>query len=229
MNHVNWSLEEKTFCVGKPSRGCVNYTQWLEIYEENWYLAVREFPEILYWEIDNELNNKDFMYIQGHFGEKRPPGNWQQCLPICCFVLRGAYTGQTRRRLRCWAESWIPTDLAFRRRIPEPRWSILWRRCTMRLNPGRHGSACPDDFFEVAGWHPYYYKNAPDDYFVEKNRKSTKSSADGRKKRKRSFSRSSAGMNRCGIWRIFPRQSSGCLRWWRNGALCGSAALLPLF
>ena len=34
---------------------------------------------------------------------------------------------------------------------------------------GRHGSTHPDDFFEVAAWHPYYYKNAPDDYFVQKN------------------------------------------------------------
>lgn len=55
MNHVNWSLEEKKFCVGKPARGNAGYTQWLETYEENWFLAVREFPEIQYWEIDNEI------------------------------------------------------------------------------------------------------------------------------------------------------------------------------
>ena len=73
MSHVNWSLESERFGVGKPVRQPwegSDYYRWLECYEETWYLVAKEFPEITYWEIDNEINNKDFMYTEGKFGEK---------------------------------------------------------------------------------------------------------------------------------------------------------------
>ena len=73
MSHVNWSLESGRFGAGKPVRQPwegSDYYRWLECYEETWYLVAEEFPEITYWEIDNEINNKDFMYTEGKFGEK---------------------------------------------------------------------------------------------------------------------------------------------------------------
>ena len=39
------------------------------------------------------------------------------------------------------------------------------------IESGEHGSFHPDDFFQVAAWHPYYYYKAPDDYFYEENNK----------------------------------------------------------
>ena len=169
MNHVNWSLEEKTFCVGKPSRGCVNYTQWLEIYEENWYLAVREFPEILYWEIDNELNNKDFMYIQGHFGEKLPTGELAAMSADMLFRASRGIHRANPQAITVLGGIVDPYGLG----IPETDTGTTMVNFMEALydaiESGRHGSTRPDDFFEVAAWHPYYYKNPPDDYFVEKN------------------------------------------------------------
>lgn len=67
MNHTNYGGDfssPTTFTTCKPSRDLSensNYRKWLKNYEESWYTLVRCFPEIEYWEIDNEINNNDFM------------------------------------------------------------------------------------------------------------------------------------------------------------------------
>lgn len=186
MNHVNWSLEEKTFCVGKPSRGCVNYTQWLEIYEENWYLAVREFPEILYWEIDNELNNKDFMYIQGHFGEKLPTGELAAMSADMLFRASRGIHRANPQAITVLGGIVDPYGLG----IPETDTGTTMVNFMEALydaiESGRHGSTRPDDFFEVAAWHPYYYTRRTIISW-RKTTKFTRSSAAGRTRRKRFF------------------------------------------
>lgn len=169
MNHVNWSLEENAFCVGKPSRTQPDYPRWLEIYEENWYLAVREFPEILYWEIDNEINNKDFLYIQGHFGEKLPTAELaSMSADLLFYASRGIHRANPQA-ITVMGGIVDPYGLG----IPETDTGTTMVNFMEALYDaiasGRHGSTHPDDFFEVAAWHPYYYKNAPDDYFVQKN------------------------------------------------------------
>ncbi|HIW74217.1 MAG TPA: hypothetical protein H9684_07820 [Firmicutes bacterium] len=169
MNHVNWSLKERKFCVGKPSRRQEDYTRWLEIYEENWYLAVREFPEILYWEIDNELNNKDFMFIQGRFGEKLPTG---ELAALSADLLLHASRGIHRANPQAITVMGGIVD-PYGLGIPETDTGTTMVNFLEALydaiESGRHGSTRPDDFFEVAAWHPYYYKSPPDEYFVEKN------------------------------------------------------------
>lgn len=169
MNHVNWSLEENAFCVGKPSRTQPDYPRWLETYEENWYLAVREFPEILYWEIDNEINNKDFLYIQGHFGEKLPTAELAaMSADLLFYASRGIHRANPQA-ITVMGGIVDPYGLG----IPETDTGTTMVNFMEALYDaiasGRHGSTHPDDFFEVAAWHPYYYKNAPDDYFVQKN------------------------------------------------------------
>ena len=71
MNHTNYSTNGY-FTVGKQKRQDYegsDYYNWLNDYEQSWYTLVSYFPEIIYWEIDNELNNHDFMYIDGKKGE----------------------------------------------------------------------------------------------------------------------------------------------------------------
>ena len=71
MNHHNFNNGMST--VGKLRRNMVpgsDYLLWLEDYYTTWYHLVSEFPEVQYWEIDNELNNPDFMFdavTQGRF------------------------------------------------------------------------------------------------------------------------------------------------------------------
>ena len=64
MNHHNFNATGNT--VAKPYKRDVSegsaYVEWLNDYYESWRTLVKEFPEVKYWEIDNELNNPDFMY-----------------------------------------------------------------------------------------------------------------------------------------------------------------------
>ena len=65
MNHQN--LNELGWMSPKPyARNMDNpdYVKWLEDYEQCWYTLVSAFPEITYWEIDNEPENDDFMYLK---------------------------------------------------------------------------------------------------------------------------------------------------------------------
>jgi hypothetical protein len=39
------------------------------------------------------------------------------------------------------------------------------------IDSGAHGSTDPDDYFQIACWHPYYYRKGPDRYFVEQNQR----------------------------------------------------------
>lgn len=169
MCHQNWSLEKRAFVLGKPSRQDPGYRSWLECYENCWYLLAKEFGEVLYWEIDNELNNKDFMYIEDHFGEK---------LSTCELAAMSAdmlfYASRGIHRANPQARTVLggivdPYGLG----VPETGTGTTMANYMEALydeiESGQHGSTAPDDFFEVAAWHPYYYRAAPDAYFVREN------------------------------------------------------------
>lgn len=62
MNHANFNSGSNI--SGKPARDITEgsyYTEWLLDYYYSWKTLVAEFPEVDYWEIDNEINNPDFM------------------------------------------------------------------------------------------------------------------------------------------------------------------------
>ena len=73
MNHHNFcTTQGKASPTAKPfardlSEGS-DYVQWLNDYYTSWKTLVAEFPEVLYWEIDNEVNNPDFMTDGGGKG-----------------------------------------------------------------------------------------------------------------------------------------------------------------
>ena len=72
MNHHNFWSKGKSSATAKPyardiSEGS-NYVQWLNEYYTSWKTLVAEFPEVTYWEIDNEVNNPDFMTDGGGKG-----------------------------------------------------------------------------------------------------------------------------------------------------------------
>ena len=64
MNHHNFNATGNT--VAKPYKRDVSdgsaYVEWLNDYYDSWRTLVKEFPEVKYWEIDNEVNNSDFMW-----------------------------------------------------------------------------------------------------------------------------------------------------------------------
>ncbi len=171
MSHVNWSLDKQTFCIGKPARSNPSYRRWLACYEETWYQAGKEFPEVSLWEIDNEINNKDFMYIEGKFGEKLPTEELAaMAADLLFFASRGIHRANPDA-MTIMGGIVDPIGLG----IPETGTGTTMRNFLEALydaiESGSHGSTEPDDFFQKAAWHPYYYKCEPDDYFIEQNNK----------------------------------------------------------
>jgi len=73
MNHHNFcTTRGKASTTAKPFARDISagseYVQWLNDYYTSWKTLVAEFPEVDYWEIDNEVNNPDFMTDGGGKG-----------------------------------------------------------------------------------------------------------------------------------------------------------------
>lgn len=99
MNHHNFNLDGSTNSTAKPySRDTDpegNYVKWLDLYYQAWYTLVKEFPEVTYWEIDNEPNNTDFMWD----GQSHSAYSLKQMAAITAdmFIMRRArYMTRTR-------------------------------------------------------------------------------------------------------------------------------------
>ncbi len=172
MSHTNWSVTENRFCGGKPTRIPVegsDYYKWLECYEETWYNVAKEFPEITIWEIDNEINNKDFMYLEGN---RERLLTLEEMAAMSADMLFYASRGIHRANpdaITVMGGIVDPMGLG----IPAPHTGITMVNFMEALydaiDSGEHGSFYYDDFFQVACWHPYYYKGMADSYFVEQN------------------------------------------------------------
>lgn len=169
MSHQNWSVRSKKFVVGKTDRGSSIYREWLETYERTWYNVVKEFPEIEYWEIDNEVNNPDFMYPEDRSGEA-----WSTEEMAAVTADMHFYASRGIHRANPDAVTVLggivdPMGLG----IPHPETGTTMVNFMEALydaiESGEHGSYYPDDFFQTAAWHPYYYKGQADEYFIAQN------------------------------------------------------------
>lgn len=169
MTHMNWSVELGKFVHGKPVRGSLRYTEWLETYERNWYNVAKEFPEITYWEIDNEVNNPDFMFTEGKRGEKLSTEEMAAITADMHFYGSRGIHRANPDAVTVLGGIVDPYGLG----IPTPGIGTTMVNFMEALydaiESGEHGSYFPDDFFQTAAWHPYYYKGQPDDYFVAQN------------------------------------------------------------
>lgn len=171
MNHTNWSVKDQRFTTGKPVRKPwdEDYQTWLNCYEESWYLAVKEFPEITYWEIDNEINNKDFMYTQGHFGEKLSTKEMAAlAADMLYYGSRGIHRANPKA-VTVMGGIVDPMGLGIPMSEIGTTMVNFMEALYDEIESGDHHSYYPDDFFQVAAWHPYYYKKEADSYFVEQN------------------------------------------------------------
>ncbi len=174
MNHQNYSLDGY-FTVGKHKRQAYEgskYYEWLDLYEQSWYTLVSSFPEVTYWEIDNEINNKDFMYIDG---ERETLLSTEEMADIATDMLFYASRGIHRANPDAVTiMGGIVDTLAVN--PEEPDYTLgtgnmipFLEKVYDNIDSGEFGSYYYDDFFQCAAWHPYYYRSAIDDNFIEKN------------------------------------------------------------
>ena len=178
MNHYSYH-HEGYFSIGKERRidfenPSSKYSIWLDDYETSWYTLANEFKEITYWEIDNELDNPDFMYIDG---AKNDVLNQTEMAHISLDML---YRGSIGIHKANKANNTIMGGLVDSNGLGKgSSYNNVYTGNNKEfleifydlIDSGEHGSIYYDDFFQIAAWHPYYYQGTADDYFVSENNK----------------------------------------------------------
>jgi len=174
LNHHNFY--NGTSMVGKPyarDLGNEEYIKWLDDYYTSWCTLVKEFPEVTYWEIDNEVNNKDFMTDAS--------GNDVYSQSEMAAIATDMFYYATRA-----IHDSNPGAKSVMGGLTEP--SGLGTGSTAaflqllydNIASGKYGyfygkedrskaSKNADDYFEIACWHPYVWDGFDVDYFVEVN------------------------------------------------------------
>ena len=147
MNHSNY-LNGNISQGKKPRRDLSQnstYRQWLLDYEQCWYNLARIFPEINYWEIDNEINNDDFMapYDGGvafTLDEKA-----RISADMLFHASRGIHHANKN------AKTISGGIIVFAYSQPNEFTELLYDEIARNT----WGSTNPDDFFNIYGVHPY--------------------------------------------------------------------------
>ncbi len=129
----------------KPTRDLTDgsvYMKWLEDYEQSWFTLVSEFPEVEYWEIDNESNNELFMprLEGGSFTMARQQA--EIFTDMLFFASRGIHRANPNAITVMGGI--IPGNA--------PSFFNLMYDCIEAVGSW---SPYPDDYFQVAAWHPY--------------------------------------------------------------------------
>ena len=147
MNHSNFhatGMINSSATTAKPARDLTEgsyYMQWLNDLETTYYNMVLAFPEIEYWEIDNECNNDDFMPKLGG-GLFSLEEKAQIYYDMMYFASRGIHRAN-------------PNAITVMGGL------VTWNATTFLnyiydlIESKDSWSKNPDDYFQVACWHPY--------------------------------------------------------------------------
>lgn len=160
MNHT--SFHDGSYASGKPARDITEgsyYINWLYDYYKSWKTLVTALPQIEYFEIDNEMNNQDFMCDIN--GEKIY--SQQEMADIATDMLyyasRGIHEANPNAKT-------IIGGLTEPDGLGSGQNKSFFEKLYANIESGEYGyfydredkenaSVNPDDYFEIACWHPY--------------------------------------------------------------------------
>lgn len=201
MNHHNFNGGLSS--VGKLKRNMTKgseYISWLDDYYTTWYNLVSEFPEVSYWEIDNELNNPDFMYNaydRSFFSATEMAAIATDMLYYATRAIHDA-NPEARSVMGGLTEPMSLGNSDLEGGRPSNAWFL--QAIYDNIASGEYGyfystetdetaSLNPDDYFDVACWHPYVWNREAldEDYFVEENNKTYQVILDNEGKHKKVF------------------------------------------
>lgn len=156
INHSNFHASgyaNSRSTVSKPSRDLTDdsyYMKWLADYETTWYNIAKEFPEIMYWEIDNESNSDIFFekLEGGTFTLKQKADIYTDML---FFASRGIHRANPNANT-IMGGLVIGTAEAFLQYIYD------------NIKADDSWSQYPDDYFQIAAWHPYMTAFTPEKF-----------------------------------------------------------------
>ena len=157
VNHTNFN--NGNHASGKPARDISEgsyYIDWLETYYTTWKTLATEFSEVVYWEIDNEVNNTDFMKNQ--FGESLldQQGMADIATDIFYYASRAIHKANPQAK----------TVMGGLVGLLSGRIKTFMEKLYVNIQSGNFGyfygqedkkkaSKNADDYFEIACWHPY--------------------------------------------------------------------------
>ncbi len=180
MNHHNFCTTKYKDATAKPYARDISegseYVQWLNDYYTSWKTLVAEFPEVEYWEIDNEVNNPDFM-TDGTTPRGSSVYTVKQMAQIATDMFY--YASRAIHEVNPNAKTVMgsltePTGLG--RGNSEAFLNMLYDN----IQSGKYGyfygiedqanaSTDADDYFQIACWHPYM-SNFHKENFISTNR-----------------------------------------------------------
>ena len=173
MSHHNFN--DGVSSGGKLARNLTKgskYTQWLKDYYTTWYNMVKEFPEVEYWEIDNELNNPDFMYNAYDKTYFSPAEMAQIATDMLYYATRAIHEANPNAKsvMGGLTEPLGMGNSDFASSRPSNIWFL--QEIYNNIFSGEFGyfyneetiesaSVNPDDYFDVFSYHPYIWSSSP--------------------------------------------------------------------
>lgn len=162
MNHSNFhknGMTNSAKSTAKPHRDLSEgsyYLTWLNDLETTYYNMVKEFPDIEYWEIDNECNNDDFMPALGgvnfDLDEKA-----EVYYDMMYYASRGIHRANPNAKTVMGG-----LIVSNAQTFLETIYDLIEAKDSWSKNP--------DDYFQIACWHPYM-SNFNKDQFISLNNK----------------------------------------------------------
>lgn len=161
MNHSNFhatGMINSSSTTAKPARDLTEgsyYLQWLQDLETTYYNMVLAFPEIEYWEIDNECNNDDFMPKLGG-GLFSLEEKAQIYYDMMYFASKGIHRANPNAKtVMGGLVTWNATTFL------NYLYDLIYAEDSWSNNP--------DDYFQVACWHPYLDYFSKNKFISENN------------------------------------------------------------
>lgn len=157
MSHTNFNSGSNV--SGKPARNISEdsyYVKWLNDYYLSFKTLAREFPQITQWEIDNETNNTDFMKNTAGESLYDQDDMAEITADMLYYASRGMHEGNPD------AKSVMGGAVG----LYSGKIQTFLQKLYEKIKSGEFGyfygqedknqaSKNPDDYFEIACWHPY--------------------------------------------------------------------------
>lgn len=154
------------------------YMQTMEMLERSWETMASLFPEVSIWEVGNEWNLNAFLHPDGFMQTDMthpftPSEKYDIALDMMYFAARGIRKGNKHARVASFSPALSTPSLGGG--MPDffpVMYGVAWafNELYTRISEGKTWSKDPDDFFDIAAWHPYVFttKDVPDkDLFLD--------------------------------------------------------------
>ena len=143
-----------------------DYMKFLADYEETWYQMATKFSEIDTWEIGNEWNHDTFLHPLDYIENGTTFTNSERAeiaTDMLYYASRGIHRGNPNAK----------TVLGGLVDVYEDNYGdakTFLEMIYINIESGQWPSNNPDDYFQIAAWHPYNHSGAPNAAWVQRQK-----------------------------------------------------------